>query len=377
MRLANGNCASKIDARCSGLDNISSAFTYLQTQTSGKPMPHIGHLFETCVSRSLLISLICLTIGLNLCLGQEINLDSLELDSLQKVVEAEEIAALTPSDYAALIITVNDKYDPEIKRAQGIVFDTEIERLSDQFEDLTRLTEYVLNRANVLEGIKTLESKWGDQLDDVTDYADELESRTNRIIELKKELSEARAGWVSDKSALEYGEHPEEILGYVDIAIDTIDYYFEASAVVIDTFTVMYTDIVELLLGSREVSERLKGIRQSRLSRMMRERQEYIWNAGLFAGLDSMQQHWDYLMTTGVGDVRYYFKEHGTVLRRTLVWFIFFVLMFFWTRSRSLKLDDEEEPELVRNVHVLRQPFVMSVFIICISHIFQPCLLRN
>ena len=124
------------------------------------------------------VSGLLMVVLVSVATAQELS-DSLTRDSIRQVVNAEETAALIPANYAELIIKVDDTYKPEMDAAQSIVFDTEILALRDQFNELSRLTDYVLARDNVLEGIKTLELKWRDQLEDVSQYADELKVRTN------------------------------------------------------------------------------------------------------------------------------------------------------------------------------------------------------
>ena len=288
--------------------------------------------------------------------------DTLALDSIQIVVLAEETAALIPADYAALIIAINDKYSPEVEGANAIVANRELQSLGRQDRQLSRLTNYILARNNVLEGIKGIESKWRDQMADVVDFADKIESATNTVIELKKTLAEQRAGWVDNRDVLLYGDHPDEIHNYVDRAVDTIDHFLEVSAVAIDTFTVMYTDVVELLLNSKRHVDELKDLRQARVAALITEQNAYLWTVGPSYDTEAFRSSVEYLKTVGMDDARYYFREHSGKLWQLLAWFVGFIVMFLWTKRRSLKLADDEEPELVRNVHILKQPITMAIF---------------
>jgi len=289
-------------------------------------------------------------------------LDSLQQDSLDKVVMAEERAALIPSEYASLIIDVNDEYYPQLREARSLIFDRGITNLLDQHEDLQRLTDYVLLRNNVLESIQSLEEKWRSQINDVNSYADDLEASTTAIIDLKKTLAEKRSNWLDTEAKLEYGEHPPEIVTYSGVAVDTIDYFLDQGATIIDTFTVMYADVVELLLDGREVADRLKSMRQSRVATLMTEKKPFIWSSRFGYDTDAVREHMEYLRGAGMTDARYYVREHSSALVNSALFFAIFIFVFYWTRNRSRNLEDEEEPELVRNIHILEQPFTMAIF---------------
>jgi small-conductance mechanosensitive channel len=297
-------------------------------------------------------------------------LDSIAQDSVTRVIASEEVATLVPSYYASLIVEVNADIYPQIRAANGIVNDPMILRLQQDYDELSRLTDYVISRNNVLEGIESLTNQWENNLEQIKEYTEDLKSRTSDLVEMKRELAEERNAWVDRRSKLRYGKHLEQVNKYVQTSIDTIDFFFVQSATTLDTVTITYTQLTELQLQTQRYVDVLSSIRHDRLNKMLRNRGDFIWKSGVNTDINTMDSQLTYLRTIGLKDTRYYIKEHKGDIANTFLFFIVIAIVFYWTRHRSLMMDDDEEPEIVRNAHILGRPMTMSVLFTVIAMTF-------
>ncbi len=296
--------------------------------------------------------------------------DSIASDSVARVIAAEEVATLVPSNYASFIVKLNADIIPQIEAANGIVNDPEIYLLQQDYDELSRLTDYVISRNNVLEGIENLATQWQNNLDQIKEYTDDLKLRTTDLVDMKRDLAEERNSWVSRRSQLNYGNVLEQIHTYVKTSIDTIDYFLAQSASTLDTVSVTYTRLTELQLKTQGYTHRLDKLRHQRLAQMLRDRGEFIWHIKMQLHANAFQDQIEYLSTIGWQDMRYYIKEHKSGFIDTLLFFVIVALIFYWTRKRSLLMDDADEPAIVRNAHILGRPMTMSVLLTIIASTF-------
>lgn len=300
-------------------------------------------------------------------------IDSLARDSVGRVIASEEVATLVPSIYANLAVEINTRIIPQIDEANDIIGDPKIHALQQGYNDLSRLTDYVISRNNILEGIESLEQQWQNNVAQIEEYTGYLKEHTEDLVEMKRALAEDRSAWLTRRSILAYGQHLPEILEYVQISIDTIDYYLAQSATTLDTVAITYTRLTELKLKTQGYVDRLETIRIDRMTSMLTNRGDFIWKVRLQSHMESIQQQSEYLRTIGLLDMRYYIKVHRHGLIETLLFFLLTTIILYWTKRRSLRMDDAEEPGIVRNAHVLGRPMTMSLlFTIIASTFFLP-----
>jgi len=302
--------------------------------------------------------------------GNSVKSDSLARDSVARIIGSEEVATLIPSHYATLIVNINAEIYPQISTANGIVNDPRIYTLQQDYRDLSRLTDYVISRNNILEGIESLETQWQTNLEHIKEYTENLKSRTNDLVSMKRELAKERNEWLSRRSRLRFGQHQDQIDVYVNTSIDTIDYFLAQSASTLDTVTITYTRLIELQLKTQEYVDELSAIRLDRLVSMISNRGEFIWNVKMQLQSEAINNQIEYLRTVGVEDVRYYIKDHKQDFTNTLLFFLITTIIFFWTKSRSLQMDDDDEPEIVRNTHILGRPMAMSALLTIVAATF-------
>ncbi len=296
--------------------------------------------------------------------------DSLARDSVSRVIASEEAATLVPSHYATLIVEINAEIIPQIRAATGIVNDPEINTLQQDYNELSRLTNYVISRDNILEGIESLSTQWQSNLTHIKEYTESLKKRTNDLVEMKRDLAEERNEWLSRRSKLKYGKHLDQVHAYVKSSIDTIDFFLLQSASTLDTVTFTYTRLTELQLKTEGYVNELSAIRHDRLITMISNRGEFIWNIKPESQSNAAKKQMEYLRTIGLEDMRYYIKDHKGGFTDTLLFFLITVVVFFWARRRSMRMDDDDEPEIARNPHVLHRPFAMSVLLTIIGATF-------
>ena len=77
---------------------------------------------------------------------------------------------------------------------------TNIEEMQLNFIELARLTDYVISRNNILEGIETLTKQWSDNFETIKETAEDLKEYTDDLVTLKRELAEERSVWNERKA---------------------------------------------------------------------------------------------------------------------------------------------------------------------------------
>ena len=128
----------------------------------------------------------------------EIVLDSIKRDSIERSIVAEEIAALVPSEYANLIIDINEQFFPEVERANDIISGGVYVLIS--IASMTELSKShqntFLRRNNVLESIESMSRTNGVicRIEGCQTSKNALQASTTTVmIEAKKALTERRA----------------------------------------------------------------------------------------------------------------------------------------------------------------------------------------
>ena len=296
--------------------------------------------------------------------------DSLAEESVDVIISIDEIAATIPADYAMLIININGEYQKMLNESLQTEYRHETNSYQKDFDDLTNLTNYVLEREQIFSGTQSLIEQWGGKIDGIGSLAEEIKARADELIQLKKTLSLERGLWTKKQNLLSQSETHDEVLRFITTAEDTLSHFIQINGDEIDTCILLYSHLAELYIQSQQQRDELDALRKRNLDSLLYNRSIPIWEVKSEGTIADIKSDLNYLRTIGAEDAKMYLKSNIPEIRLVLLIFLVFLSIFYWTRSRSLAMSDDNEPEIVRNVHILRRPFMMSLFVTVIANTF-------